>query len=107
MATFLYDSHGNVVAFRRKPDDKFLWDRHGHWIGWFPWGDDEAVDKQGKYLGTVLGNRLLKQNYHPYRGYPGYPGYPGYAGYPGYPGFVGYAGYVSGFSDVEERDLAG
>lgn len=102
MAHFLFNSHGNVIAFRRTEDDKFLWDKNGNWIGWFPWGDDDAVDKHGKYLGTVVKNRLLRRNNQPYRGYPGYPGYPGYAGYPGYPGYAGYFGYVSGFGDVPE-----
>jgi len=51
MAIFLFNSGGDGVAFRRTPDDKFLWDVNGNWIGWFPWGDDDAVDKSGKYLG--------------------------------------------------------
>jgi len=103
MATFLYNRSGKAIGFRRTPDDKFLWDTHGHWIGWFPWGDDDAVDKSGKYLGTVVQNRLLRRNSPRYRGYPGYPGYPGYAGYPGYGGYAGYFGHVSGFSDVPEE----
>ncbi|BDZ48633.1 hypothetical protein GCM10025867_08740 [Frondihabitans sucicola] len=101
MSTFLFNLHGHHVAFRRTQEDKFLFDKHGHWLGWFPWGDNDAVDKTGKYLGTVVGNRLLRRTFQPYRGYPGYPGYPGYAGYPGYPGFAGYAGYQAGFTDVD------
>lgn len=101
MAIFLFDLHGHPIAFRRTSEDKFLFDKHGHWIGWFPWGDNDAADKHGKYLGSVVGNRLLQRQTQPYRGYPGYPGYPGYAGYPGYPGYVGYAGHQAGYSDIE------
>jgi hypothetical protein len=107
MATFLFDQGGHVVAFRRTPDDKFLWDKHGRWIGWFPWADADAVDKTGKYLGTVVNDRLLRKITPGYRGYPGYPGYPGYAGYPGYPGFAGYSGYVAGYSSVDTDRLSG
>lgn len=108
MTNFLFNSMGHVVAFRRTPDDKFLWDNHGKWIGWFPWGDADAVDRRGKYLGTVVAsNRLLCRVNQPYRGYPGYPGYPGFAGYPGYPGYAGYSGYISGFRDVEPVRLSG
>lgn len=106
MTTFLFDQAGNSIAFRRMPDDKFLWNKNGHWIGWFPWGDSDAVDKTGKYLGTVVQNRLLRKTAPVYRGYPGYPGYPGYAGYPGYPGFAGFFGYRAGFSDVQSDQLS-
>ena len=107
MATFFYDLHGHPVAFRRQPDDRFLFDKQGYWIGWFPWGDNDAVDKSGKYLGTVVGDRFLERAAQPYRGYPGYPGYPGYAGYPGYPGFAGFAGYKAGFADIPATKLKG
>lgn len=107
MAVFFFNNTGNPVAFRRNHEDKFLFDKTGNWIGWFPWGDNDAVDKEGNYLGTVVGNRLLKRDSQGYRGYPGYPGYPGYAGYPGYPGYAGYSGYHSGFSDVPESSLKG
>jgi hypothetical protein len=107
MAVFYFDLAGNPIAFRRRADDKFLFDKDGNWIGWFPWKDNDAVDQQGDYLGTVSGNRLLAKVSPTFRGYPGYPGYPGYAGYPGYPGYAGYAGYKSGFVDVAPGRLKG
>lgn len=106
MTSHLFDQSGNWIAFRRSENDKYLFNKSGNWIGWFPWGDSDAVTKDGKYLGTVRGNRLLRRTTTRYRGYPGYPGYPGYAGYPGHPGHPGHAGYVSGFGDVP-RDLLG
>lgn len=107
MAIFYFNTAGEPIAFRRRSNDQFLFDKDGNWIGWFPWGDADAVDRQGDYLGTVVRNRLLAKHNPTYRGYPGYPGYPGYAGYPGYPGFAGYAGYQSGFGDVAAHRLQG
>ena len=104
---FLYDSHGKAVAYRRTNDDEYLWDAKGRWIGWFPWGDNDAVTKKGKYLGTVVGDRLFQRISQSYRGYPGYPGYPGYAGYPGYGGYAGFHSVPSGFRDVPEGILEG
>jgi fermentation-respiration switch protein FrsA (DUF1100 family) len=97
MASFLYDSHGAWIAFRRS-DGHYLFNKAGKWIGWFPWGDQDAVDTKGSYLGSVVADRLLKRAGYVYRGYPGYPGYPGYAGYFGMP---------SGYSDVHQAALAG
>lgn len=107
MTIFYFNINGNPVAFRRQPDDKYLFDTTGNWIGWFPWGNEDALDQQGNYLGTVVGNRFLARVSPIFRGYPGYPGYPGYAGYPGYPGFAGYAGYISGFTDIDLNQLKG
>lgn len=104
---YYFDTHGEFIAFRQAPDARFLFDKSGRWIGWFPWGDADAVDTQGKYLGTVIGNRLVARLTQPYRGYPGYPGYPGYAGYPGYPGYAGHSGYLAGFGDVPAERLKG
>ena len=80
----LFDSDGDWIAFRKGND---LFASMGEWLGWFPWGDDDAVDTDGDYLGTVyLSERLYKFDNHEYRGYPGRPTDPGYPGYPGYPG---------------------
>jgi hypothetical protein len=105
MPKFLYSTRGEAVAFRRVADDPYLWDVHGRWIGWFPWGDADAVDRDGKYLGTMLGDRLLSRVGQSYRGYPGYPGYPGYAGYPGYPGRLPYSYAPWDFRDVDPKRL--
>jgi len=105
MTVHLLDSSGDFVAFRRSDDDRYLFDVDGNWIGWFPWGDADVVTEDGDYLGTVMGNRLLRRGTQPYRGYPGYPGYPGYAGYPGYPGYAGYIATPSGFDDVPKSVL--
>lgn len=107
MAGFFYDSSGKAVAYRISDDDQFLYDDHGHWIGWFPWGDSDAVTKEGDYLGTIVGDRIFQRESQPYRGYPGYPGYPGYAGYPGFAGFGGYSPAPPGYRDVPPALLKG
>lgn len=94
---YYFNTRGEFVAFRPAKDGRFLFDKSGRWIGWFPWEDVDAVDTQGNYLGTVVGNRFVARVNQPYRGYPGYPGYPGYAGYPGYPGYGGHSGHLSGY----------
>jgi hypothetical protein len=98
MTQHYFDINGNWIAFRRTPDDRYLFDKNGKWVGWFPWGDDDAVDTNGRYLGTTVKNRLVAFSSRPYRGYPGYPGYPGYLGYPGY---AGYFGYIPGARDID------
>lgn len=100
MTAFLYSSSGSWIAFRVTPEGRYLFNKSGKWIGWFPWGDADAVTRQGKYLGTVVGDRLLRRTAPAYRGYPGYPSYPDYPGYPGYPGHAGYRARPSGFVDL-------
>src|ERR1700687_5369790 len=95
---FLFNSSGEWIAFRRHASDNYLFDCDGEWVGWFPWGDDDAVDTDGNYLGTIVnGNRLVSFSARPYRGYPGYPRYPVY---PGYPGYAGYSPLPLGAQDI-------
>ncbi|MFL4476102.1 hypothetical protein ACIPVK_19080 [Paeniglutamicibacter sp. MACA_103] len=107
VATFYFDAAGNPVAFKTQSESKFLFDLNGTWIGWFPWGDGDAVDKDGDYLGSAVENRLLYRTSQPYRGYPGHPGYPGFAGYPGYPGFAGYFAFGAGYAEIPKNRLKG
>ncbi|MDQ1608711.1 MAG: hypothetical protein QOE16_1443 [Microbacteriaceae bacterium] len=100
MTVYLYDSAGTWIAFRTDLDGRYLFDTHGEWIGWFPFGDDDAVTKDGTYLGTIVENRLLWRIEQPYRTDPGYPGAPAFPGHTSYPGGVGYFGAVPGFQDV-------
>ena len=100
MATqYLFNSAGDWIAFRI---GKFVYDTDGNVIGWLPWGDNDVVNNDGDYLGTIFsGNRIYKRLNQPYRGYPGYPGYPVYPGYPGYPGFAGYSPLPSLTEDIK------
>jgi hypothetical protein len=77
MSVYLFDMQGEVIAFRRTWTDPCLFDPHGHWIGWFPWQDNDAVDRHGHYLGTVVDDRLVRRNdwyQRPCSGAPADPG---------------------------------
>ena len=62
MSVYLFDMQGEVIAFRRTWTDTYVFDLRGHWIGWFPWDDHDAVDREGHYLGTVVDDRLVRRN---------------------------------------------
>lgn len=62
MSVYLFDMDGGVIAFRRTWTDPFVFDTHGHWLGWFPWDDHDALDPHGDYLGTIVGDRLVRRN---------------------------------------------
>jgi len=71
VTAFLYNSSGQWIAVRTRPDDRYLYSKSGKWIGWFPWHDANAVTAQGKYLRTVVGDKLLRGQNQPHRGYTG------------------------------------
>ena len=62
MSVYLFDMAGEAIAFRQTWTDPHLFDLGGHWIGWFPWDDHDAVDCDGQYLGTVVDDRLVRRN---------------------------------------------
>ena len=95
---YLFDSRGRWIAFRK---GKYVYDRDGNWIGWIPWRDNEVVNRNGEYLGTIVNKRLYRFRSHPYRGYPGYPGYPGH------PGYAGWDAPPAGAEDVDLRSTPG
>ena len=95
---YLFDSSGNWIAFR---SGDYVYTPEGDWVGWLPWKDNDVVDTQGRYLGTIFyENRLYRIAGKPFRGYPGFPGYPGYPGYPGFPGYGGFSPLPPGTADV-------
>lgn len=85
MTTYLFDSVGNWIAFRR---GQFVFTPTGSWLGWL--GDSNDIfDADGEYLGTIVADRLFR-SLHPadWRNteHPGYPGREVPADHPGYPG---------------------
>lgn len=62
MSVYLFDMSGEAIAFRRTWTDRHVFDLRGRWIGWFPWDDHDAVDRDGRYLGTVVDDRLVRRN---------------------------------------------
>ena len=105
MTAYLHDSQGVWIAFRSDPRARYLFNPDGDWIGWFPWGDDDAVTPGGDYLGTIRGDRLFAQSSHRYRGNPGYPGAPSYPGTAPYPGAASYTGLPDDCDDVPSSFL--
>ena len=85
MAEHLYDSAGSFIAFRRSDDDRYVFNRAGKWIGWLPYDDLDVHDPRGAYLGTIVGDRLLRLSNRPGRGLSGLPSLPGLPGLPGLP----------------------
>lgn len=60
--TYYFSSSGEWIAFRRPEHKRYLFGTKGNWIGWFPWDDNEIVDLNGQYLGTVFNkNRIYRK----------------------------------------------
>lgn len=102
-----FSSSGEWIAFRRSETDRYLFDRKGNWIGWFPWDDKDIVDIDGQYLGTVLyGERIYRRSApSPDRREAGFVMDPGPAKYVGYPGFAAHLAPPSGFKDVDMKRI--
>lgn len=47
---YLYNSGGEWIAFKI---GRYLYNSKANWIGWFPWDEENAVTKDGKYLGSI------------------------------------------------------
>ena len=69
-----------------------------------PWNDADVVTPGAAYLGTVVGDELLKKVERGNRGNPGNPGNPGA---PGHPGNRGSRGFRAGYVDVDLAHLRG
>ena len=62
MTVYLFDLAGHAIAFRRSWDDPYVFDLDGRWIGWQPWQGNDVVAPDGHYLGSVVGDRLVRRN---------------------------------------------
>ncbi|PVC80749.1 hypothetical protein DBP19_35180 [Streptomyces sp. CS090A] len=90
MTEHLFDSSGQFIAFRRDATDNYVFTADGNQLGWLPYGDlDVHHHSSGRYLATIVGDRLLVMPNRPARGLPGLPGLPGIPGFPGIPGLRG------------------
>jgi hypothetical protein len=83
----LFDSGGKYIAFRRSVPDKYVFADDGSWLGWLPYDNGDLHDHpDGRYLGTIVRDRLLVLTDRPRRGRPTAPGAPGLPGTPRAPG---------------------
>lgn len=98
-----FNSFGDWIAFRRHPSDQYLFDRKGNWIGWFPWNDNDVIDLNGQYLGTVVdGDRFYRRtSSDATRREAGFVVHPGRSGYAGYPGHAAHRVPPLGFKDID------
>lgn len=106
-AKYYFNSFGDWIAYRRFPNDRYLFNRRGQWIGWFPWSDNDVVDINGQYLGTLVdGDRLLrKSSPDPHRREAGFIVHPGNGGYPGSPGAASHFPLPFGFKDIDPSQI--
>lgn len=80
---YLFNSQGEWIAFREL---QHIYDNHGNWIGWLPWGNDEVATQEGEYLGTIVeANRFYYFGNRPHRSHPGNPSSPSYPNRPDRP----------------------
>ncbi|MGO4705330.1 hypothetical protein AB4072_06075 [Microvirga sp. 2MCAF38] len=101
-----FASSGDWIAFRRTPNDRYLFDQKGNWIGWFPWDDDDAVDLNGQYLGTVVDNHLYRRTFpETEKREVGYVLPPDRVGFSGYPGYATPCVPPFGFKDIDLRQI--
>jgi hypothetical protein len=100
---YYFSSSGEWIAFSRSETDRYVFDRKGTWIGWFPWGDKEIADINGQYLGTVVyGDRIFRRpSSAPERREAGFVMDPGTAGYAGYPGYAAHREPPRDFKDID------
>jgi hypothetical protein len=47
----LFNSRGQWIAFLK---GKHMFDTNGNWVGWLPWKDNDVVDTNGEYMGTIV-----------------------------------------------------
>jgi hypothetical protein len=77
MTVRYFDSRGRWIAFRPSKTDRNLFSPRGKWIGWLAWGDDDVCGVGTKrYLGTVVGDRLLSNVVPPPHPHPVTPSKP-------------------------------
>ncbi|MGJ9411856.1 hypothetical protein ACHAAC_04020 [Aeromicrobium sp. CF4.19] len=62
MSIYLFDIDGNPIAFRRTWDDRYVFAVDGQCLGVQPWKGCDVVDVEGRYLGSVIGDRLVRRN---------------------------------------------
>jgi hypothetical protein len=85
MVKYLYNSSGEWIAFR---DAQYIYDPEGEFLGFMADGDEDIVDIESRYFGSIFfGDRLYRKVFPPEL-QARYPGYPGRHTRPQFPGFA-------------------
>ena len=95
---YLYNSKGEYIAFKI---GNYIFNNKNAWIGWLPWSNNEIVNKEGEYIGTILNDRIYSFSRRNITEHPGYISFPGHPGYIKDPGFGGCTSLPPFASDVE------
>lgn len=95
---YLFNSKGEWIAFIM---GEYVYDYDSDCIGWIPYDNNDVVDLDGDYLGTIFGDRLYNILNKPLRGYNGFKAYPKCPGYQKFPGYVEYGEVPPGTRDVK------
>jgi hypothetical protein len=98
-----FSSSGVWIGFRMVDNDRYLFDRKGNWIGYFPWADNEIVSVEGQYLGTVFyENRIYRRKASPSKKRDiGFVMDPGNAPFVSHPGHAAPYAPPHGYKDVD------
>jgi hypothetical protein len=104
---YYFSSTGEWIAFRLSEADRYLFDKKGNWIGWFPWSDNDIVRIDSQYLGTVFyGNRIYQRaSQDPSKRDPGFVMDPGDAQYVSHPGHAAPYAPPHGYKDVDMAQI--
>lgn len=100
---YFFSSTGVWIAFRLSENDRYLYDRKGNWIGYFPGSDNEILSVEGQYLGTVFyENRIYRRTSPPPKKRDiGFVMEPADAPYVSHPGHAAPYAPPHGYKDVD------
>jgi hypothetical protein len=62
MSVYLFDIGGRAIAFQRSWDDECVFTVDGDFLGRCVDRGFDVVDPSGRYVGTVVGDRLVRRN---------------------------------------------
>ena len=83
---YLYNSKGEYIAFK---SGRYVFNSKNEWIGWLPWNNNEIVNREGDYIGTLINDRLFSFSRRELKEHPGFIAFPGHPGFISDPGFGG------------------
>jgi len=100
---YYFSSTGVWIGFRLVDNDRYLFDRKGNWIGYFPGSDNEILSIEGQYLGTVFyENRIYRRSSPPPKKRDiGFVMEPADAPYVSHPGHAAPYAPPHGYKDVD------
>lgn len=99
---YLFNSKGDWIAFIV---GIYVFDDYSNWIGWMPWGNNDVVDVNGKYIGTIFENRFFFVKEKRYMWVIDFPGYPDYQSLQDYPEYLDMINLPPATKDIKIKRL--